>query len=102
MEAAEVVQLFVAPTQALLLATPAGALPQKTLKGFARVTVKPGQHQTVQMPLSSKDFQYATSGEGSQSPFPYCESPIASRPVAFACPPLIRFQSLQTPFLLFL
>lgn len=62
-EADEVVHLFVAPGPALLEATPAEALPRKSLKGFARVTVKPGQHQTVQLPLSSKDFQFAASGE---------------------------------------
>ncbi len=63
MEADEVVHLFVAPGPALLEANPAEALPHKSLKGFARVTVMPGQHQTVQLPLSSKDFQYAASGE---------------------------------------
>ncbi|KAA6425682.1 MAG: beta-glucosidase-related glycosidase, partial [Trebouxia sp. A1-2] len=61
MEADEVVHLFVAPGPALLEANPAEALPRKSLKGFARVTVMPGQHQTVQLPLSSKDFQYAAS-----------------------------------------
>jgi len=63
MEADEVVHLFVAPGPALLEATSVEALPRKSLKGFARVTVKPGQHQTVQLPLSSKDFQYAALGE---------------------------------------
>lgn len=67
MEADEVVHLFVAPGPALLEANPAEALPRKSLKGFARVTVMPGQHQTVQLPLSSKDFQYAASGEASSS-----------------------------------
>lgn len=62
MEAAEVVHLFVAPSPALLGATPRNALPQKTLKGFARVMVKPGQRQAVELPLTSKDFQYASSG----------------------------------------
>ncbi len=71
MEAAEVVQLFVAPSAALLEGTPVGALPQKTLKGFARVTVKPGKHQVVKLPLSSKDFQYAASGEPCHA---YCMS----------------------------
>ncbi|DBB14816.1 TPA: hypothetical protein ACH3X3_004423 [Trebouxia sp. C0006] len=66
MEADEVVHLFVAPGPALLEATPVAALPRKSLKGFARVTVKPGQHQTVQLPLSSKDFQYAASDNAVQ------------------------------------
>ncbi|KAL0032947.1 hypothetical protein WJX77_007980 [Trebouxia sp. C0004] len=66
MEADEVVHLFVAPSPALLEATPAGALPRKSLKGFARITVKPGQYQTVQLPLSSKDFQYAASDTAAQ------------------------------------
>jgi len=69
MEADEVVHLFIAPGPALLEATPAEALPRRSLKGFARVTVKPGQHQTVQLPLSSKDFQYAALGEAWLSPF---------------------------------
>ena len=63
MEADEVVHLFVAPSPALLGGTPQGALPHRTLKGFARVTVKPGEHKTVKLPLTSKDFQYAASGE---------------------------------------
>ena len=63
MEADEVVHLFVAPGPALLEATPAEVLPRKSLKGFARVTIKPGQYQTVQLPLSSRNFQYAASGE---------------------------------------
>lgn len=61
MEAAEVVQLFVAPAPALLQSMPAGALPKKSLKGFARVTVPPGGHQVVQLPLSSKDFQHTVA-----------------------------------------
>ena len=65
-EGAEVVHLFVAPSPALLAATPQGALPLKALKGFARVTIKPGEYQAVQLPLSSKDFQYAALGEGSR------------------------------------
>lgn len=63
MEADEVVHLFVAPSRALLGATPDGALPHKTLKGFARVAVKPGEHKTVKLSLTTKDFQYAASGE---------------------------------------
>lgn len=59
MEAAEVVQLFVAPTAAMLQGMPAGTLPKKSLKGFARVTVQPGRHQVVELPVSSKDFQHA-------------------------------------------
>lgn len=66
MEADEVVHLFVALGPALLEATPAEVLPRKSLKGFARVTIKPGQYQTVQLPLSSKDFQYAASDNALQ------------------------------------
>lgn len=62
MEADEVVHLFVAPSPALLGATVEGALPHKTLKGFARVAVKPGEHKIVKLRLTSKDFQYAASG----------------------------------------
>ena len=62
MEAAEVVQLFVAPSPALLQAPFSNNLPRKALKSFARVVVQPGQHQVVELSLSSKDFQYATSG----------------------------------------
>ena len=61
-EAAEVVHLFVAPSPVLLGAAAGNALPQKTLKGFARIVVKPGQHQAVELPLASKDFQFASSG----------------------------------------
>nr|QOL01198.1 putative extracellular protein TR9_010 [Trebouxia lynnae] len=60
-EAAEVVHLFVAPSPVLLGAAAGNALPQKTLKGFARIVVKPGQHQAVELPLASKDFQFASS-----------------------------------------
>ena len=62
MEAAEVVQLFVAPSPALLQAASSSELPTKALKGFARVMVQPAQHQIVELPLSSKDFQFASSG----------------------------------------
>lgn len=62
MAAAEVVQLFVAPSPALLQAAPSNNLPTKALKGFARVMVQPGQHQVVQLALSSKDFLFASSG----------------------------------------
>lgn len=58
-EAAEVVQLFVAPSATLLQTLPANTLPKKALKGFARVTVKPGSHEVVELPLSSKDFHHA-------------------------------------------
>lgn len=60
-EADEVVQLFVAPSEVLLASATAQALARKALKGFARVSVKPGNHAVVQLPLSSSDFQYATS-----------------------------------------
>lgn len=62
MEAAEVVQLFVAPSPALWQGPFSSDLPRKALKSFARVVVQPGQHQMVELLLSSKDFQYATSG----------------------------------------
>ena len=62
MEAAEVVQLFVAPSPALLQAASSSNLPKKALKGFTRVVVQPGQHQIVKLPLGSKDFQFASSG----------------------------------------
>lgn len=62
MEAAEVVQLYVAPSPALLQTASSSDLPKKALKGFARVMVQPGQHQIVQLPFGSKDFQFASSG----------------------------------------
>lgn len=62
MEAAEVVQMFVVPSPALLQAASSSNLPKKALKGFARVVVQPGQHQIVELPLGSKDFQFASSG----------------------------------------
>ena len=62
MEAAEVVQLFVAPSPALLQTAPSSNLPTKALKGFARVMVQPGQHQVVQLALTSKDFRCASPG----------------------------------------
>lgn len=62
MEAAEVVQLFVVPSPALLKAPVSSNLPKKALKSFARVVVQPGQLQVVKLLLSSKDFQYATPG----------------------------------------
>ena len=61
-EAAEVVQLFVAPSPALLQAASNSNLPKKALKGFTRVVVQPGQHRVVELPLNSKDFQFASSG----------------------------------------
>ena len=63
MEAAEVVQVFVSPSTALLESTTDNALPQRALKGFTRVVLKPGQHKIVQLPLTSKDFQYAAAGQ---------------------------------------
>lgn len=62
MEAAEVVQLFVAPSPALLQASSSNDLPKKVLKGFTRVVVLPGQHLIVELRLGSKDFQFASSG----------------------------------------
>ena len=70
MEAVEVVQLFVAPTATLLQALPANSLPKKALKGFARVTVKPGSHAVVELSLSSKDFRHAVALGA--HPTPYC------------------------------
>jgi len=93
MEADEVVHLFIAPGPALLAATPAEALPRRSLKGFARVTVKPGQHQTLQLPLSSKDFQYAALGEAWSSHSCYSSCLTLLLPVVYGgknIPPLFH------------
>ena len=64
MEAAEVVQLFIAPSPALALAETSTDLPHRSLKGFVRVVVGPSQHKLVNLPLTSRDFQYSRASSG--------------------------------------
>ena len=51
-EGAEVAQLYVAEKQ------PALPRPEKELKGFSRVTLKPGETKTVTIPLDRRAFSY--------------------------------------------
>jgi beta-glucosidase len=51
-EGAEVVQVYVQPK------TPSVTRPPKELKGFAKVTLKPGETKRVTVPLNGRSFAY--------------------------------------------